>query len=76
MGKIKVQSLLKKEIRAVIPYRDEEGNEQKIIIKNPSETLKRQTLKDFADVRQVRLQKQDQELQELYLLMEEMKMKY
>lgn len=51
MGKIKVQSLLKKEIRAVIPYRDEEGNEQKIIIKNPSEALKRQTLKDFADGR-------------------------
>ena len=34
MEKIKVQSLLKKEIRAVIPYRDEEGNEQKIIIKS------------------------------------------
>lgn len=51
MEKIKVQSLLKKEIRAVIPYRDEEGKEQKIIIKNPSETLKRQTLKDFADGR-------------------------
>ena len=51
MGKIKVQNLLKKEIRAVIPYRDEEGNEQNIVIKNPSETLKRQTLKDFADGR-------------------------
>ena len=51
MEKIKVQSLLKKEIRAVIPYRDEEGSEQKIIIKNHSQNLKRQNLKDFEDGR-------------------------
>ena len=42
MKKIKVDSLLKEEIRAIVPFKTNEGKDEKIVIYNPSESLKQE----------------------------------
>ena len=49
MAKINVNELLRREERAKIPFVREDGTEDVIIIKNPTEELKRQTFQNFSD---------------------------
>ena len=47
MKKIKVDSLLKEEIRAIVPFKTNEGKDEKIVIYNPSESLKQEVINMF-----------------------------
>lgn len=47
MKKIKVDSLLKEEIRAIVPFKTSEGKDEKIVIYNPSESLKQEVINMF-----------------------------
>lgn len=49
MTKININELLRKEVRAKIPFTREDGTEEFIIIKNPTEELKKKTFKDFSE---------------------------
>lgn len=47
MEKIKVNNLLREEIRAIVPFKTEEGKNEKIVIYNPSESLKQEIINMF-----------------------------
>lgn len=47
MKKIKVDNLLKEEIRAIVPFKTNEGKDEKIVIYNPSESLKQEVINMF-----------------------------